>query len=44
LADARLEVVEDAGHLVDLERPDELARLIVDFAAALPTAAASRKG
>ena len=44
LADARLEVVEDAGHLVDLERPDELARLVADFAAAVPTAAASRKG
>jgi pimeloyl-ACP methyl ester carboxylesterase len=46
LADARLELVDDAGHLVDLERPDELARLVGDFAAAVPsaTATASRKG
>jgi pimeloyl-ACP methyl ester carboxylesterase len=29
---ARLEIVEGAGHFVDLERPDELAKLIVDFA------------
>ena len=28
---ARLEIVADAGHLVDLEKPDELARLIIDF-------------
>ena len=51
LADARLEIVEDAGHLVDLERPDELARLVAEFVAAMPTTAtnttataASRKG
>jgi pimeloyl-ACP methyl ester carboxylesterase len=31
LGRARLEVVEGAGHFVDLERPDELARLVVDF-------------
>jgi pimeloyl-ACP methyl ester carboxylesterase len=29
---ARLELVEGAGHFVDLEKPDELAKLIVDFA------------
>ena len=29
---ARLEIVEGAGHFVDLEKPDELAKLIVDFA------------
>jgi pimeloyl-ACP methyl ester carboxylesterase len=32
LPDARLEVIEDAGHALFLEEPDELARLIVDFA------------
>src|SRR5262245_46504389 len=31
LGRARLEVVEGAGHFVDLERPDELAKLVVDF-------------
>jgi pimeloyl-ACP methyl ester carboxylesterase len=31
LPDARLEIVEDAGHIVDLEKPDELAQLITDF-------------
>jgi pimeloyl-ACP methyl ester carboxylesterase len=31
LVDARLEVVEDAGHAVDLEQPDELARRIEAF-------------
>jgi pimeloyl-ACP methyl ester carboxylesterase len=29
---ARLEVVAGAGHFLDLEKPDELAKLIVDFA------------
>jgi pimeloyl-ACP methyl ester carboxylesterase len=29
---ARLVTVPDAGHFVDLERPDELARLVVDLA------------
>jgi pimeloyl-ACP methyl ester carboxylesterase len=33
LADARLEIVEDAGHTVDLEQPELLARLIAEFAA-----------
>jgi pimeloyl-ACP methyl ester carboxylesterase len=33
LADAELEIVEDAGHAVDLEQPDTLARLIVEFVA-----------
>lgn len=28
---ARLEIVAGAGHLVDLEKPDELARLVIDF-------------
>ena len=28
---ARLEIVERAGHFVDMERPDELARLVIDF-------------
>lgn len=32
LANARLEVVEGAGHIVDLEQADALARLIVEFA------------
>ena len=31
LLDARLRVVPDAGHNVDLERPDELAQLVADF-------------
>ena len=31
LPNARLHVVEGAGHFVDLERPDELARLVGDF-------------
>lgn len=30
---ARLVVIEGAGHLVDMERPAELARAIIDFAA-----------
>jgi pimeloyl-ACP methyl ester carboxylesterase len=29
---ARLEIVNDAGHHIELERPAELARLILDFA------------
>src|SRR5207249_2434961 len=29
---ARLEVVEGAGHFVDMEKPDQLAKLISDFA------------
>jgi pimeloyl-ACP methyl ester carboxylesterase len=32
LADARLEIVEGAGHFVDLEKPDELAGLVTRFA------------
>jgi len=32
LADARLEVVEGAGHFVDMETPDELAGLVTRFA------------
>jgi len=31
LPDVRLEVVGDCGHLVPLERPDETARLVLDF-------------
>jgi pimeloyl-ACP methyl ester carboxylesterase len=31
LPDARLHVVERAGHFVEMERPDELARLVTDF-------------
>jgi pimeloyl-ACP methyl ester carboxylesterase len=31
LAKARLEVVDGAGHLVDMEKPGELARLVTDF-------------
>ncbi len=34
LASAKLSIVEGAGHLVDLEKPAELARLVVDFATA----------
>ena len=33
LADARLEIVYDAGHTVDLEQPELLAQLIADFVA-----------
>jgi pimeloyl-ACP methyl ester carboxylesterase len=36
---ARLAVVEDAGHFAVCERPDVVARLIVDFFAAAPTSA-----
>jgi pimeloyl-ACP methyl ester carboxylesterase len=32
LPDARLQIVEGAGHFVEMERPDELARLVADFA------------
>jgi pimeloyl-ACP methyl ester carboxylesterase len=32
LADARLEIVEETGHFVDLEKPDELAGLVTRFA------------
>jgi pimeloyl-ACP methyl ester carboxylesterase len=31
LPNARLEVIEGAGHFVDLERPDELAKLVSGF-------------
>jgi len=31
LANARLEIVEGAGHFVDMEKPDELARLVWQF-------------
>jgi pimeloyl-ACP methyl ester carboxylesterase len=31
LARARLAVVEGAGHFVEMEKPDELVRLVVDF-------------
>jgi pimeloyl-ACP methyl ester carboxylesterase len=31
LAQARLEVIDGAGHLVEMEKPDELAKLVVDF-------------
>jgi pimeloyl-ACP methyl ester carboxylesterase len=33
LANARLEIVEDAGHVVDLEQPERLAELIAAFIA-----------
>jgi pimeloyl-ACP methyl ester carboxylesterase len=32
LPNARLEVLDEAGHAIDLEEPDALARLIGDFA------------
>jgi pimeloyl-ACP methyl ester carboxylesterase len=32
LPHARLAVIENAGHLVDMERPAELARAVIDFA------------
>jgi pimeloyl-ACP methyl ester carboxylesterase len=35
LADARLEIVDAAGHTVDLEQPELLARLIGDFVASI---------
>jgi 2-hydroxymuconate-semialdehyde hydrolase len=31
LPHARLHVLEGAGHFVEMERPDELARLVADF-------------
>jgi pimeloyl-ACP methyl ester carboxylesterase len=31
LANARLEIVDGAGHFVDMEKPDELARLVTRF-------------
>jgi pimeloyl-ACP methyl ester carboxylesterase len=31
LANARLEIVEGAGHFVDMEKPEELARLVTRF-------------
>ncbi len=31
LARARLEVLDGAGHFVEMEQPDELAKLVVDF-------------
>jgi pimeloyl-ACP methyl ester carboxylesterase len=31
LARARLDVLEGAGHFVEMEKPDELAKLVVDF-------------
>ncbi len=31
LPHARLQVIDGAGHFVEMERPDELARLVVDF-------------
>jgi pimeloyl-ACP methyl ester carboxylesterase len=31
---ATLSVIERAGHLVDMERPADVARAIIDFAAA----------
>jgi len=34
LPDARLELVADCGHCVDMERPEELARLVISFAGA----------
>ena len=35
LTDARLEIVADTGHAVDLEQPEPLARLIADFVATI---------
>ena len=31
LPSARLEIVEGGGHFLDMEKPDELARLVVAF-------------
>ena len=31
LREARLEIVRDAGHCVDMEQPEALARLVVPF-------------
>jgi pimeloyl-ACP methyl ester carboxylesterase len=33
LPNATLEVIEDCGHCVELERPEELARLVMPFIA-----------
>jgi pimeloyl-ACP methyl ester carboxylesterase len=33
LPQARLAIVEGAGHFVEMEQPDELAKLVVDFCA-----------
>ena len=30
-ADSRMRIVENAGHFLQLERPDAVARYIVDF-------------
>jgi pimeloyl-ACP methyl ester carboxylesterase len=34
LPNARLEVIDGAGHFLDLEQPDELARLVAEFVSA----------
>lgn len=34
LADARLATIDDCGHFVEMEKPDELARLVTDFVGA----------
>jgi pimeloyl-ACP methyl ester carboxylesterase len=34
---SRAEIVDRAGHFMQLDRPDEVARLIVDFIAGQPT-------
>ena len=31
LPDARLEIIEDAGHFAPLEQPDDVAALLADF-------------
>jgi len=31
LREARLEMVRDAGHCVDMEQPEALARLVIPF-------------
>jgi len=31
LSDARLEIIKGCGHCVDMEQPDALARLVIDF-------------
>ena len=33
LSNSQIEVIDDAGHVVDLEQPDRLAELIVKFSA-----------
>jgi pimeloyl-ACP methyl ester carboxylesterase len=37
--DARLEVIEDCGHCPQLERPERLSELLLDFPARLARAA-----